>query len=120
MMSYEDGISYKRSLGGEESVPRQKPLFATSEEGTGDLIALENCRCIIVGSLPSSVGPIISLLKNGVQIVHSQLCKGAQGSHTLNTVVELKAKDSLSISSTQRWTNCWDDRGAHLAFIVLG
>lgn len=117
VVSYDDGISYKRSLGGEESVPRQEPLFAISEEGTGDLIALEDCRCIIVGSLPSTVGPTCSLLKNGVQIVNSQLCKGAHGSHTLNAVVELKAKDGLCVVT---YETCWDDRGAHLAFIVLG
>lgn len=115
VVSYEDGISYRRSLGGEESVPRQEPLFAIS---SGKLIALENRRCIIVGSLPSSVGPTCSLLKNGVTIVNSQLCKGAYGSHTLNTVVELKANDSLCVKTWDE--NCWDDRGAHLAFIVLG
>lgn len=115
-IDHANNISYVRSIGGSESVPRKGFLFRI-EASTGDLIALETCRCIIVGSLPSSAGPTISLLKNNIEIVNSQLCDGGHGSHTLNTVVEFKASDSLSIRK-ERWTNSWE--AGHLAFIVLG
>ena len=119
---YDGNISYKRALGGEESVPNQAPLFdivniagSRYTRSMSKLKALEDCCCIVIGSLSCRVGKTVSLYKNDDAIVHSQVCDGSghgYGSHTLNTVVEIKANDTLYIKYG-------DKSGGHLAFLRL-
>jgi hypothetical protein len=122
-VSIQDGnITYKRALGGEESVPNQAPLFDVVDiagsrytRSMSQLKALEDCCCIVIGCLSCRVGNTVSLYKNDDAIIHSQLCKGTghgYGSHTLNTVVEIKANDTVYI-------NYGDESGGHLAFLRL-
>jgi len=117
---YQNKVSYKRALGGEESVPNQAPLFVAADDrdGLGLLKALEDCRCIVIGCLSCKMGDTVSLYKNNDAIIHSQLCEGSghgYGSHTLNTVVEIKANDTFVIKS--RGSDV--QSGGHLAFLTL-
>ncbi|KAL7492382.1 hypothetical protein ACHAWT_001690 [Skeletonema menzelii] len=120
------GLSYKRALGGVESVPNQAPLFdvvnIAGSRSISKLKALEDCCCIVIGCLSCRVGNTVSLYKNDDAIVHSQLCEGSghgYGSHTLNTVVEIKANDTVYIKSSGSGGGVYPGGGGHLAFLRL-
>jgi len=116
-------ISYDRALGGEESVPNQAPLFSVVDRnGASSIIsklkALEDCCCIVIGCFSCRMGNTVSLHKNYLAIVHSQICDGSghgYGSHTLNAVVEMKANDVFAIKSGDSGA----ESGGHLAFLKL-
>lgn len=121
-LDHSDGeLSFKRVLGGEEGVPNQEPLFAVVERSGGSkLKALEDCCCIVIGCLSRRMGNTISLFKNYDAIVQSQICDErwhGYGSHTLNTVVEMKENDVFDIEFGLSESE--SDSGGHLAFLKL-